>query len=243
MDLHSLLGDEADALLGHQSKGITKDELTAPGPDFIDRVLIGTDRSPAFSAVSARSSATAAWAGPATSRSCRSTRASSTRRAASFAHEPRLLRPAEPRRARDRGRLQRGGHHVRGAGGRRGATRTDPVHRQAQPQRAAHLPEQVDQVMFGSAAQAHDSARSGSAPRSTSARRSRPVRLAGGVAGLREAHQLGMFTCSGATCATTGSRRTASTTHVAADLTGQANHLGVTIKNNSCNGKSRFRNE
>ena len=34
----------------------------------------------------------------------------------------------------------------------------------------------------------------------------------------------------GATCATTPSRRTAVDYHTAADLTGQANHLGVTIE-------------
>src|SRR5579864_1497432 len=45
MDIASLLGDEAESLLTHESKGITRDELILPGPDFIDRVVIDTDRS------------------------------------------------------------------------------------------------------------------------------------------------------------------------------------------------------
>ena len=39
-----------------------------------------------------------------------------------------------------------------------------------------------------------------------------------------------MAPCSGATSATTPSRRTEADYHVSADLTGQANHLGVTIE-------------
>jgi class I fructose-bisphosphate aldolase len=46
VDLHSLLGDETDSLLGHESKAIPAQDLVLPGPDFIDRVLLETDRSP-----------------------------------------------------------------------------------------------------------------------------------------------------------------------------------------------------
>ncbi len=46
MDLAALLGDDADDLLNHESKGIPKDDLVLPGPDFVDRVFIDTDRSP-----------------------------------------------------------------------------------------------------------------------------------------------------------------------------------------------------
>ena len=38
-DLASLLGDEADSLLTHESKGIPKDDLHLPGPDYIERAL------------------------------------------------------------------------------------------------------------------------------------------------------------------------------------------------------------
>ena len=44
MDLHHLLGDEAESLLSHQCKGVTADELVLPGADFIDRVFSLSDR-------------------------------------------------------------------------------------------------------------------------------------------------------------------------------------------------------
>jgi class I fructose-bisphosphate aldolase len=45
-DLASLLGDEAESLLSHESKGIPAADLHLPGPDYIDRCLQQSDRSP-----------------------------------------------------------------------------------------------------------------------------------------------------------------------------------------------------
>jgi class I fructose-bisphosphate aldolase len=39
-----LLGDEARSLLEHKCTGIPKDMLHLPGPDFVDRVMVHTDR-------------------------------------------------------------------------------------------------------------------------------------------------------------------------------------------------------
>jgi len=41
-----LLGDEADYLLAHKCQTVSKDQLYLPGPDFIDRVHLQSDRSP-----------------------------------------------------------------------------------------------------------------------------------------------------------------------------------------------------
>ena len=41
-----LLGNEADDLLTHTCSTISKDHLHLPGSDFVDRVWIGSDRSP-----------------------------------------------------------------------------------------------------------------------------------------------------------------------------------------------------
>src|SRR5436305_6877280 len=41
-----LLGKDADALLSYQAKGFAKEALHLPGPDFVDRVVALTDRSP-----------------------------------------------------------------------------------------------------------------------------------------------------------------------------------------------------
>src|SRR5579864_5052736 len=45
MDLQSLLGEETESLLTHEAKAVPADDLVLPGPDFIDRVLVDTDRT------------------------------------------------------------------------------------------------------------------------------------------------------------------------------------------------------
>ena len=40
----AILGDEADELLTHQCKGIPRETIHAPGPDYVDRILINSDR-------------------------------------------------------------------------------------------------------------------------------------------------------------------------------------------------------
>lgn len=46
-DVINLLGQEANQLLTHICQGIPKAHLQTPGPDFIDRVLLNSDRKPA----------------------------------------------------------------------------------------------------------------------------------------------------------------------------------------------------
>jgi fructose-bisphosphate aldolase, class I len=47
MDLHFLLGDEAESLLSHTCDAFPKSLLTLPGPTFLDDVFCQSDRSPA----------------------------------------------------------------------------------------------------------------------------------------------------------------------------------------------------
>src|SRR5258708_17022826 len=42
--IEDLLGSDARALLEHRCQGIPRESLHAPGPDFVDRVFMGTDR-------------------------------------------------------------------------------------------------------------------------------------------------------------------------------------------------------
>src|SRR3984893_16781827 len=44
MDVHSLLGDEAESLLSYECKGIPRDDLILPGPNAIDEVMSWSDR-------------------------------------------------------------------------------------------------------------------------------------------------------------------------------------------------------
>ncbi len=45
-EIRALLGDEADALLSYQARGFNKSDLYLPGPDYIDRVFSQNDRTP-----------------------------------------------------------------------------------------------------------------------------------------------------------------------------------------------------
>ncbi|MGD0984513.1 MAG: class I fructose-bisphosphate aldolase [Acidimicrobiales bacterium] len=44
INIREVLGDEADSLLDHECKTIERDQLALPGPDFVDRVLVQSDR-------------------------------------------------------------------------------------------------------------------------------------------------------------------------------------------------------
>jgi len=44
-DIQSLLGDKSETLLGFNSPKISKDRLHLPGPDFVDRIFIHSDRN------------------------------------------------------------------------------------------------------------------------------------------------------------------------------------------------------
>jgi class I fructose-bisphosphate aldolase len=46
-NIESLLGAEAESLLGYKATAIPKDDLHLPGSDFVERVMMNSDRSPA----------------------------------------------------------------------------------------------------------------------------------------------------------------------------------------------------
>ena len=43
--IHELLGKDADELLGHRCQTIAKEQLHLPGPDFVDRIFVPSDRN------------------------------------------------------------------------------------------------------------------------------------------------------------------------------------------------------
>ena len=45
IDVQSLLGADAESLLGFDTPKISRDRLQLPGPDFVDRVLAHSDRN------------------------------------------------------------------------------------------------------------------------------------------------------------------------------------------------------
>jgi class I fructose-bisphosphate aldolase len=44
--IRELLGAEASSLLDHTCNTMSKDRLHLPGPDFVDRVFVPSDRKP-----------------------------------------------------------------------------------------------------------------------------------------------------------------------------------------------------
>jgi class I fructose-bisphosphate aldolase len=183
-DIQSLLGDEAEFLLGHRSTTIPSDLLQLPGPDYVDRVT-GPVRPQARCAQQPADPVRprAPWrnrlsvdpAGRSGRRACRW---------CVVCAQSDLLRPGEYRAAGHGRRLQRSGLDARGARLHRAALRPqDPVPGQAQPQRAADLPERVrpDPVRQRRTGLRHGGGRrwarpSTSAPRSRAARSSRSAR-------------------------------------------------------------------
>ena len=91
-------------------------------------------------------------------------------------------------------------------------------------------PNSYDQIRFASVKQAFDMGAQASARRSTSARRNRSGSSRKWRRCSSRRTSWGCSPCCGATCATPRSRPRTSDYHLAADLTGQANHLGVTIE-------------
>src|SRR5437660_8095118 len=43
--IESILADDAESLLGHTCNTVPRERLMLPGPDFVDRVVAGSDRS------------------------------------------------------------------------------------------------------------------------------------------------------------------------------------------------------
>ena len=123
--IESLLGEEAEDLLGHECNTIAKERLHLPGPDFVDRVVRDSDR-PVPVLRSLQSIFSPRPAGrhglpldPARRPGHRALGGRVVRQ------EPGLLRSREHRQAGDRGRLQRGRLDARRARrGARASTRT-----------------------------------------------------------------------------------------------------------------------
>ena len=232
-DLASLLGDEADALLTYESKGIPRDDLHLPGPDFIDRVLEQSDRSPQVLRNLQSLFDHGRLGGTGYVSILPVDQGIEHSAAASFAPNPKYFDPGNIVRAGHRGRLQRGGHHLRRA---RASVSRRYAHRIPFIVKLNHnelltYPNEFDQIMFGSVEEAYDLGRRRRRRHDLlRLRRVAPARSRRSPRPSRRPTSSACSPCCGATCATTRSRSTASTTTLSADLTGQANHLGVTIE-------------
>ena len=151
---------------------------------------------------------------------------------ASFAPNPIYFDPRGDRRARDRGRLQRGRLDARRA--RRGQPPLrppHPVHRQAQPQRAADLPEPLRPGASSRASQrAWELGAVGVGATIYFGSEESTRQIVEISQAFEAAHELGMFTVLWCYLRNPAFKHDGVDYHLSADLTGQANHLGVTIE-------------
>jgi class I fructose-bisphosphate aldolase len=230
-DIEALLGDEAKSLLTHSCKGITADELTLPGPDYIERVFDATDRPVPVVRNLATLYRTGRLGGTGYLSILPVDQGIEHSAAASFSKNPAYFDPANLVELALAGECSAIATTLGGLGAvaRRYAHRI-PFIVKLNHNEFLHYPNQYDQVMFGSARQAFDLGAIGVGATiyfgsEQSDRQLQEVRAA-----FAEAHDLGMFTVLWCYLRNAAFKTKDADYHLAADLTGQANHIGVTIE-------------
>jgi class I fructose-bisphosphate aldolase len=231
VDIQSLLGDGAESLLTHESKGITKDELTLPGPDFIDRVLAGSDRSPQVLRSLQSLYDHGRLGGTGYVSILPVDQGIEHSAAASFAPNPKYFDPANIVELA----IEGGCNAVASTFGVLGAVSRRYAHRIPFIVKINHnelltLPNKFDQVMFGSVEQAYDMGAAGVGATIYFGSEESTRQLQEVSEAFAAAHQLGMFTVLWCYLRNSEFKQGDTDYALSADLTGQANHLGVTIE-------------
>ena len=230
-DIASILGAEADDLLNHECKGISKDEIILPGPDFIDRVLSNSDRPVPVLRNLQLVLNTGRLAGTGYTSILPVDQGIEHSGAASFAKNPQYFDPANLAELA----LDAGCSAFVSTFGALGIIARRYAHKIPLIVKLNHnelmtYPNQFDQVMFGSVRQAADlgAVGVGATIYFGSDRATRQIQEVS--AAFAEAHRLGMFTVLWCYLRNSAFKTEEGDDHVAADLTGQADHLGATIQ-------------
>ena len=231
VDIQSLLGDEADSLLNHESKGIPRDDLNLPGPDYIDRVFSATDRSPQVMRNLQSVFSHGRLAGTGYMSILPVDQGIEHSAAASFAPNPQYFDPANIVKLAVEG----GCNAVASTFGVLAAVSRRYAHKIPFIVKLNHnelltYPNKYDQVMFGSVDQAFDlgAAGVGATIYFGSDEATRQIQEVSEA--FARAHELGMFTVLWCYLRNSAFKKDGVDFHGSADLTGQANHLGVTIE-------------
>ncbi len=230
-DITSLLGDSAQSLLEHRCTGITADQLHLPGPDFLDRIFEPSDRSPQVLRNLSQLFGNGRLGGSGYVSILPVDQGIEHTAAASFAPNPAYFDPENIVKLAIEGGCNAvaSTYGVLASMSRRYAHRI-PFIVKINHNELLTYPNKYDQIMFGSVRQAWELGAAGvgatiyfGAPESM--RQLQEVSEA-----FAEAHQLGMFTVLWCYARNNAFTTDEKDYHVAADLTGQANHLGVTIE-------------
>ncbi|MEZ5234912.1 MAG: class I fructose-bisphosphate aldolase [Acidimicrobiia bacterium] len=230
-DIASLLGAEADALLGHTSKGIPKEDLVLPGPDFIDRVFMETDRSPQVLRNLAQLFSSGRLGGSGYVSILPVDQGIEHSAAASFAPNPRYFDPKNIVELA----IEGGCNAVASTFGVLAACSRRYAHRIPFIVKVNHnelltYPNKFDQIMFGSVEQAYDLGAAGVGATIYFGSDEATRQIQEVAEAFATAHSLGMFTVLWCYLRNSDFKKDGTDYHVSADLTGQANHLGVTIE-------------
>ncbi|MCB0592848.1 MAG: class I fructose-bisphosphate aldolase [Lewinellaceae bacterium] len=228
--VESLLGDDAQYLLEHQCKTISKSHLHLPGPDFVDQVVLGSDRSP----VVMRNMQTLFNAGRLGGTGYVSIlpvdQGIEHTAGASFAPNPIYFDPENIVKLA----IEGGCNAVASTLGVLGSISRKYAHKIPFILKFNHnelmtYPNKYDQIQFASVEQAFDmgAIAVGATIYYGSEESSRQIQEVSEA--FQFAHELGMVTILWAYLRNPGFKKDKDY-HVAADLTGQANHLAATIE-------------
>jgi len=229
--IESLLGPNAKTLLGHQCKTIDKSKLHLPGPDFVDRVVVNSDRPNTvlqnlnWMIHHGRLAHTGYMSILPVDQGIEHSGG------ASFAPNPDYFDPENIVRLAVEG----GCNAVASTFGVLGSVARKWAHKMPFIVKVNHneflsYPNAFDQVMFGTIDRAYDmGAIAVGATIYFGSQESRRQIVEVGEA-FAHAHELGMVTVLWCYLRNSAFKIDGVDYHVAADLTGQANHLGVTLQ-------------
>ncbi|MBM3464471.1 MAG: class I fructose-bisphosphate aldolase [Armatimonadetes bacterium] len=232
VDIEGLLGDEAKTLLEHKSTGIPREMLHLPGPDFIDRVYAQTDRNPqVLRSIMALFNRTGRLAHTGYLSILPVDQGIEHSAGASFAPNPIYFDPEKIVELAVEGQC----NAVASTLGVLGACSRKWAHKIPFIVKINHnefltYPNKFDQIMFANVQQAWDmgAVAVGATIYFGSEESSRQIQEVSQA--FAHAHELGLATILWCYLRNPAFKTKEADYHVAADLTGQANHLGVTIE-------------
>ena len=231
MDYAKLLGDDAQDLLAHKSKGIPADTIELPGPDFVDRVFMQTDRSPQVLRNLASMYNHGRLAGTGYLSILPVDQGIEHSGAASFAPNPIYFDPKNIVELA----VQAGCNAVATTYGVLGMVSRRYAHKIPFIVKINHnellsYPATYDQVMFGSVEQAFDLGAAGIGATIYFGSEESPRQIQEVSEAFSRAHELGMFTVLWCYVRNPAFTKDGVNYEGSADLTAQANHIGVTIE-------------
>ena len=225
------LGSDADSLLGHECKTIAKDRLHLPGPDFVDRVFLDTDRNPRVLGNLEWILRAGRLAGSGYLSILPVDQGIEHSAGASFAPNPDYFDPENIVKLA----IEGGCNGVASTLGVLGAVARRYAHKIPFIVKINHnelltYPNHFEQIFFGSTERAFDmgAAAVGATIYFGSEDSDRQIIEVAGA--FEHAHNLGLATILWCYLRNDAFKKDGVDYHTAADLTGQANHLGVTIQ-------------